>query len=157
MCWGYNVQIIQDDLTGAEIQTLLQSHLTEAYENSPADAVFALDLSELQTPEINFWTIWQDGELLGCGALKKLGGSHGEIKSMRTADHALGKGVASKMLIHIIEQAKLSGLERLSLETGENEAYAPARNLYEKFGFKTCGPFADYKENQFSIFMTLDL
>lgn len=151
------MQIIQDDLTGTEIQSLLQSHLTEAYENSPADAVFALDLSELQTPEINFWTIWQDGKLLGCGALKKLDNAHGEIKSMRTDERALGKGVASKMLIHIIEQAKLSGFTGLSLETGENEAYAPARNLYKKFGFKTCGPFADYKENAFSVFMTLEL
>lgn len=151
------MRIRQDDLTGPEIQQLLNAHLADAYDNSPSDSVFALDISELLKPEITFWTIWQGKQLLGCGALKQLSKTHGEIKSMRTDENALGRGVGSAMLTHIIEQSKLHGHERLSLETGENEPYAAARALYSKFGFEICGPFADYKLNAFSVFMTREL
>lgn len=149
--------IRKDDLSGPEIQTLLKNHLEDAYKNSPADSVFALDISALQGPGIAFWSVWEDSALLGCGALKQLSKTHGEVKSMRTDNAALGRGVGSLMLAHIIAQAKARGMAQLSLETGENEAYAPARFLYQKFGFEICGPFADYKKHTFSIFMTLGL
>ena len=151
------MHIRTDDLSGVDIQTLLHEHLADAYKNSPPDSVYALDLSELQKPDISFWSVWEDNVLLGCGALKELGPSHGEIKSMRTTEAALKRGVGSMMVAHIIEQARARGYERLSLETGSNEPYAPARGLYTKFGFKKCGPFADYKDGTFSLFMKLDL
>ena len=151
------MEIREDDLQGAEIQALLHDHLADAYKNSPPDSVYALDLTELRKPDISFWSIWEDGVLLGCGALKQLDKTHGEIKSMRTAEAALKRGVGSKMLAHIIAQAKLRGYTRLSLETGDNEPYAPARALYAKFGFEYCGPFAEYEDGDFSLFMSLRL
>lgn len=149
--------IRKDDLSGPEIQALLREHLEDAYKNSPPDSVYALDLSELRKPDIDFWSVWEDNVLLGCGALKELGATHGEIKSMRTTEAALKRGVGSMMVLHIIEQAKARGFVRLSLETGSNEPYAPARGLYAKFGFEECGPFADYEDGAFSLYMTLDL
>jgi len=154
---AHKMEIRTDDLSGRNIRALLERHLADAYSNSPADCVFALPIDALKEPNITFWSIWKNSELLGCGALKQLTNTHGEIKSMRTANTALGRGVGSKMLAHIIKAAKTRGMARLSLETGENEAYAQARALYTKFGFEVCGPFADYKESAFSVFMTLDL
>ena len=152
-----NMQIRDDDLSGPEIRALLKFHLADAFDNSPPDSVFALDITALQGTDISFWTIWEDGILLGCGALKQLTKTHGEIKSMRTASTAFGRGVGSKVLTHIIAEAKSRGMTRLSLETGENEAYAPARALYAKFDFKACGPFANYPAGDFSVFMDLNL
>ncbi len=151
------MQIRDDDLSGPEIRALLKFHLADAFDNSPPDSVFALDITALQGPDISFWSIWEDGTLLGCGALKQLAKTHGEIKSMRTVSTAFGRGFGSKMLAHIIAEAKSRGMTRLNLETGETEAYGPARALYAKFGFEICGPFADYKENAFSVFMSLKL
>ena len=151
------MHIRTDDLSGVEIQALLHEHLADAYKNSPPDSVYALDLSELQKPDISFWSVWEDNVLLGCGALKELDPSHGEIKSMRTTEAALKRGVGSLMVAYIIEQARARGYERLSLETGSNEPYAPARGLYTKFSFEKCGPFSDYKDGTFSLFMKLDL
>lgn len=149
--------IREDDLSGEEIQNLLREHLEDAYRNSPPDSVYALDLTELQKSDISFWSVWEDDVLLGCGALKELDSSHGEIKSMRTTDAALKRGVGSKMLTHIIERARARGYRHLSLETGSNEPYVPARALYTKFGFQECGPFAGYEDGTFSLFMTLVL
>lgn len=151
------MQILEDDLSGAEIQALLRAHVEDAYKNSPRHSVFALDLTELRKPDIRFWSVWEDGVLLGCGALKELDKTHGEIKSMRTTSTALKRGVGSKVLAYIIEQAKKSGYKRLSLETGNNQPYAPARALYAKYGFKYCDPFADYEDGEFSLFMSLEL
>jgi putative acetyltransferase len=149
--------IREDNLMGAEIKSLLRGHLEDAYKHSPPDSVYALDLAELREPDISFWSVWANNALLGCGALKELSKTHGEIKSMRTSSAAFKRGVGSMMVSHIIEQAKTRGYKRLSLETGSNEPYAPARALYTKFGFKKCGPFADYEDNAFSLFMTLPL
>ncbi len=151
------MQIKTDDLSGSQIQALLREHLADAYRNSPPESVYALDLAGLQKPDITFWTVWDKNLLLGYGALKELDATHGEIKSMRTTSFALRRGVAKVMLTHIIQQAKTRGYKRLSLETGNNTPYAPARALYAKFGFKNCGPFADYTDNAFSVFMTLKL
>jgi putative acetyltransferase len=143
-----------DDLTGPEIRALLQEHLRNMHELSPPESVHALDLHALRTPEITFWTAWDGGELLGCGALKALDGDHAEVKSMRTANAHRRKGVARAMLEHIIAQARRRGYRRLSLETGSAAPFAPARTLYESFGFTYCGPFGDYVEDPNSVFLT---
>src|SRR5215813_6570161 len=147
-----NIRI--DDLHGPEIHALLEEHLRNMHEISPPESVHALDLSSLRQPDITFWTAWSDGQLLGCGALKELDTSHGEIKSMRTAQTQRRKGVGRAMLEHIISEARTRSYQRLSLETGSMDAFAPARSLYASFGFTYCGPFAEYSEDPNSVFMT---
>lgn len=151
------MKIIVDDLTGLEIAKLLATHLQSLSALSPPESMHALDLSALRTPGITFWSIWDGEELAGCGALKELNREHAEIKSMRTAAGHLRKGVASRMLEHIIQEARRRKYRRLSLETGSMVAFEPARRLYEKFGFKCCGPFLGYVEDPNSVFMTLEL
>src|SRR5215212_4914070 len=146
-----------DDLSGPEIQELLQEHLRNMFLHSPPESVHALDLDALRKPDITFWSAWQDDDLMGCGALKELEPAHGEIKSMRTVSRHLRRGVAARMLSHILDVAKERAYRRLSLETGSMEAFAPARSLYSRFGFTECGPFADYREDPYSVFMTKEL
>lgn len=146
-----------DDLSGPEILQLLRDHLQSMYQHSPPESVHALDVESLRQPGITFWTIWQDSELMGCGALKELDPTHGEIKSMRTVTAHLRKGVAAAMMVHILEEARRRNYRRLSLETGSMEVFAPARSLYTRFGFKFCSPFAEYVEDPFSVFMTREL
>lgn len=146
--------IRRDDLRGPEIVAFLEEHLKEMYAVSPPESVHALDLDGLRKPEITFWAAWDGDLLVGCGALKELDSTHGEIKSMRTAAAYRGRGVASAMLAHIVEETVTRGYERLSLETGSEEFFAPARALYEKFGFVVCEPFADYWADPNSYFMT---
>ena len=149
--------IRRDDLNGPEIAELLQTHLDDAARHSPRESVHALDLEGLRVPEITFWSVWSGGTLLGCGALKELSPVHGEIKSMHTASVHRGKGVAARLLTHILNEAKARSYQRLSLETGSMAAFAPARALYTRFGFETCAPFAGYRDDPNSVFMTLDL
>jgi putative acetyltransferase len=151
------VLIRQDDLRGPEIAELLRVHLASARKHSPPESVHALDFEALRAPEITFWTLWDGPDLLGCGALKELDPSHGEIKSMHTAEACRRRGVAARILAHIIGEARSRGYRRLSLETGSPAAFAPARALYARFGFVICGPFANYREDPYSVFMTLDL
>jgi putative acetyltransferase len=152
---GFLLRIKIDDLTHPKVAALLQAHLDDMYATSPAESVHALDLEKLRKPEITFWTAWQQHDLLGCGALKNVSTQHAEIKSMRTARQHLRKGVAAKILEHIIQQAKVRGLHRLSLETGSQSFFQPAIKLYETYGFEFCEPFADYKADPNSKFMTL--
>src|SRR3970282_948090 len=133
-----------DDPRGAEIASMLREHLRSVAVHSPPESIHALDIDALCPPQITFWAAWEERELLGCGALLELDRRHGEIKSMRTAAAHLRKGVASKILEHIIEEAKRLSYTRLSLETGSMEAFAPARALYTSFGFLFCEPFASY-------------
>ncbi len=146
-----------DDLTGPEIAALLEEHINDMKAISPPESKHALDLEGLRQPDITFWTIWEDDKLAGCGALKELDTHHAEIKSMRTARSFVRRGVATKMLNHILEEAKGRGYKRLSLETGSMEYFKPAHQLYASFGFTTCEPFADYKLDPNSIFMTREL
>ncbi|HEY8244959.1 MAG TPA: GNAT family N-acetyltransferase [Casimicrobiaceae bacterium] len=146
--------IRDDDLTGPEIRALLEEHLAHMRRVSPPCSVHALDLERLRRPEITFWTAWSDGALAGCGALKALDARHGEIKSMRTASTHLRRGVARRMLTHILAEATRRGYARLSLETGSMDAFIPARTLYARHGFTTCPPFADYAEDPNSVYMT---
>ena len=124
---------------------------------SPPDSVHALDHAALSGPGIIFWTAREDSELLGCAALKELQPGQGEIKSMRTAAHARGRGIATLLLTQILAEARRSGYQRLYLETGTQEFFAPARRLYHRHGFTLCPPFADYVLDPHSVFMTLEL
>lgn len=151
------MEIKIDDLCGSEIAELLEEHIREMNFVSPPGSKHALDLEELRKPEIIFWTVWDEGCLIGCGAIKKLDADHAEIKSMRTCVSYREKGVASMLLQHILKEAKLQGYQRISLETGSMPFFVPARNLYTKYGFKHCAPFSTYKEDPNSIFMTRDL
>lgn len=151
------MKIRVDDLTGAEIAELLEQHIRDMRAISPPESKHALDLNGLRQPEITFWTIWDENSLAGCAALKELDSSHAEIKSMRTAPAHRNQGVAKMLLGHIIDEAKKRNYRRLSLETGAMPFFAPARQLYLKFGFVYCGPFAEYREDPNSMFMTREL
>ncbi|WP_397536513.1 GNAT family N-acetyltransferase [Rummeliibacillus pycnus] len=151
------MKIKVDDLSSVEVAELIGGHLQNMALHSPLESIHALGLEELKKPEITFWSAWEQDELVGCGALKELDSSHGEIKSMKTSPLHLRKGVAKKILQHIIEEAKMRSYERLSLETGSMATFDPARHLYEKFEFQYCKPFADYKEDPNSVFMTKEL
>ncbi|MGW4533311.1 GNAT family N-acetyltransferase [Nocardia sp. NPDC004340] len=148
------MRIVVDDLTGPEVIGLLEAHVAEMLANSPEESMHALDVAALRKPEITFWTAWDGTELAGCGAIKELDPTHGEIKSMRTTPGYRGRGVASQLLRHILAEAGARGYARLSLETGSSEFYRPAVRLYERYGFEHCGPFADYAEDPHSVFMT---
>ena len=151
------VKIRVDDLTGAEIATLLEEHLAGMYEHSPPESVHALPIQKLRSPDVTFWSVWDNGQLLGCGALKELSSEHGEIKSMRTVGTHMRKGVGRAMLNHIIGVAKRRGYGRVSLETGSMAAFQPARQLYEQAGFTYCEPFGAYIDDSNSVFMTMKL
>jgi putative acetyltransferase len=143
-----------DDLRGDEIRGLLSEHLASALEHSPPESVHALDVDGLRQPAVTFWSAWQDGELVGCCALKELAHDHGELKSMRTVDAHQRRGVGAALLEHLFAQSRARGYRRLSLETGSMAAFAPARALYARFGFEDCPPFADYVADPYSVFMT---
>lgn len=151
------MHICIDNLTSPEIADLLNEHLKDMYAASPAESVHALDLDKLRKPEITFWSALDEEHLLGCGALKELDPTHGEIKSMRSANRFRGTGVGKKMLEHILAVAKERNYQRVSLETGSVDFFTPARKLYERYGFECCGPFGDYKEDPYSVFMTKEL
>jgi putative acetyltransferase len=151
------MRIELDDLSRTVVHELLGEHLQSMHALSPACSVHALDLEKLRQPNITFWTVWECSELLGCGALKELDQFHGEVKSMRTGKAHLRKGVARRVLAEIIKTARERGYTRLSLETGSGTAFQPAHRLYLSTGFALCGPFADYKEDGFSVCMTMQL
>ena len=151
------MRIDTGDLANPAVISLLGEHLEGMAQHSPPESIHALDIEELKTPGISFWTIWDGNDLCGCGALKELDPLHGEIKSMRTAAAHLRKGVGARMLRHIIDESRRRGYSRLSLETGSGPGFDAAHALYEKFGFTYCGPFAGYREDPFSRFMTLEL
>ncbi len=146
-----------DDLTRPQVLALLNEHLTNMYELSPPESVHALDVSKLRGSDITFWTVWEDGKLLGCGALKELSPTHGEVKSMRTPQQMRRRGAGRAVLTHIVGVARERAYRLLSLETGSAEAFLPAQKLYESFGFGYCGPFGAYKDDPNSVFMELRL
>ena len=151
------MRIEVDDLSRPEVHALLEEHLANMHELSPAEYVFALDLCELQAADITFWTVWSDERLVGCGALKEHSPTHGEVKSMRTRVSARGLGAGRLVLKHIIAVARQRGYARLSLETGTHAAFAPAHSLYRSLGFEVSGPFGNYVPNEHSVFMSLQL
>lgn len=151
------MQIRAGELDHPEVIVLLREHLQGMAQLSPPESIHALDLDGLRRPEISFWSAWQDGQLLGCGALKQLDAEHGEIKSMRTVSRHLRKGVAAALLDHLIDEAGRRAYRRLSLETGSMDGFEPARRLYARFGFEPCEPFADYVDDPNSVFMSKHL
>jgi putative acetyltransferase len=148
------MQIVVDDLSGPQIAAFLEEHVLDMRAITPLESKHALDLDGLRRPDVTFWSVLDGDTLVGCGAIKGLDDGHAEVKSMRTAADRRGTGVASRLLAHILAEAKRQGFSRLSLETGATEPFRPARRLYEKFGFEYCGPFADYRLDPLSVFMT---
>lgn len=146
-----------DDLTHPQVISLLQEHLDDMYATSPPECVHALDVEKLKAPQITFYSAWQNDTLFGVVALNEHDNVLGEIKSMRTTKAARNQGVASKLLSHLFAEATNRGYHRISLETGSQDYFIPARTLYEKHGFNYCGPFADYKDDPNSKFMTKEL
>lgn len=148
------VKIVVDDLSGPEIAEFLEDHVRQLRTISPPESKHALDLDGLRRPEITFWTVLDGDTIVGCGALNRLDATHAEVKSMRTRPARTRGGIASLLLRHIIDEATRMGFRRLSLETGSAEFFRPARGLYEKFGFTYCEPFAGYRPDPNSAFMT---
>ena len=151
------IRIIQGDFSDPRVVDLLHLHLTRARAETAPGSAHALDLTALQSPDISFWTIWEDETLLGVGALKRLSADHGEVKSMYTVQSLRRRGAGSAMLRHIIATARGRGMSRLSLETGSWDYFRPAREFYRRHGFVECPPFADYVLDPNSVFMSLDL
>jgi len=151
------MEIVKGDLDDPKIVALLEHHIVSAREVTDPGSAHALDVAGLKAPDVEFWAIWRDGEPLAVGALKRLDATHGEVKSMHTARTARRSGAGSAMLRHIIAAARAHGLARLSLETGSMAYFDPAVAMYRKHGFTNCPPFAGYREDPNSLYLTLEL
>lgn len=149
--------IAVDDPRAPDVTALLGTHLALMNAQSPPEEVHALDVEALTDPAVTFVSYRIEGELFAIGALKDLGGGHGEIKSMHTSAAARGRGIGSALVVHLVDLARQRGLTRVSLETGTPEEFAPARALYARHGFTECGPFGGYVLSPWSTFMTLSL
>jgi len=150
-------EIRVNDLGATEVIELLSEHLRSLGAVSPPGSCHALNVDKLRAPGVTFWTVWDGDHLLGCGALKELDPGHGEVKSMRTANAHLRRGAASVVLEHIVGVARRRGYKKLSLETGAGGYFAAAHGLYKKFGFRDCAAFGDYRPDENSRFMTMEL
>lgn len=150
-------EVRSGDFDDAQLISLLEHHVREALANSPPGLAFVLDISKLQTPDIDFITIWQRETLVGMGALKHLSDEQCEVKSMRTHPDHLRKGVARFVLNTLISMARERGYSQISLETGTTDAFAPANELYRQFGFVLGDVFGDYVVSDFNIYYHLDL
>ncbi|HEU5475338.1 MAG TPA: GNAT family N-acetyltransferase [Actinophytocola sp.] len=148
------MRIVVDDLSGTEIAEFLNEHVREMLSITPPESKHALDLDGLRRPEVTFWSMMDGDVLVGCGAIKRLDAEHAELKSMRTATTRKRGGIASRLLEHILAEARRMGFTRISLETGSADFFRPARSLYEKYGFGYCEPFGDYRLDPHSVFMT---
>ena len=146
-----------DDLSGEPTRALIEQHLRAMQGSSPPESFHAFSVDRLRHPDVTFWSAWVRDEIGGCGALKRLDSVRGEIKSMRVADKFLGRGIGRAILQHLLAEARRSGFSSLWLETGSADIFMPALKLYESAGFVRCGPFEDYVEDPFSVFMTLKL
>ncbi len=146
-----------DPLTDERVVALIQEHVADMAAASPPESCHALGLEALRHPHVTVWTAWDGTDLLGCGALHELDAVHGEVKSMRTVASQRRRGVAAAILAQMLEEARRRGYRRLSLETGAQAVFAPARALYAHFGFRVTGPFGAYRPDPNSVFMTLEL
>lgn len=151
------MDIRTDDLTDPRVHALLTEHLQSMHAVTPREHVHALDLRGLQAPDITFVTAWDGDTLLGCGAMRQLSATHGELKSMRTPNALRRRGAGRAILDHLLQLARSRGYTRVSLETGTHAAFVPALTLYRSAGFRPCGPFGDYRASHDSQFLTLDL
>tara|TARA_B100001250_G_scaffold124565_1_gene105877 strand:- start:2999 stop:3454 length:456 start_codon:yes stop_codon:yes gene_type:complete len=148
---------IENNYDHPQVNDLLKKHFIELRSVSPEGSAHVLDIPGLKIPSIKFWSLWNENELIGCGALKFLDKEHGEFKSIRVADKFRGKGMGEKIISHLIDQAKEIGIKKLSIETGAGNFFKPARKLFQKFGFKSCKPFAHYKEDPNSCYFNLEM
>jgi putative acetyltransferase len=151
------MDIRRGDLSDERILALLRYHFEKCHEVTPPGSAHVFDVSRLKAPEIDFWAAWDGEELLGVGAMKPLDAVHGEVKSMHTAETARRRGVGGAILRHIVSTSRERGLTRLSLETGSFAYFEPAVALYRAHGFVDCPPFADYRPDPNSVFLTLSL
>ena len=154
MSWTFH----EGELDRDDVRALLALHFDEMTAGSPPSSCHVLPVEALNDPAIRFFTLREEGgTLLGCGALKRLADDHGELKSMRTADAAPGRGVGSAMLDHLTRAARAMGMTQLSLETGNSPLFAAANRLYQSEGFARCGPFAGYRPTDFTTFYTREI
>ncbi|WP_203992074.1 GNAT family N-acetyltransferase [Sphaerisporangium rufum] len=151
------MRIVVDDLSGPGIAAFLAEHIEQMRAITPLESKHALDLAGLRRPEVTFWSVLDGDAVVGCGAVQRLDDRHAELKSMRSAPARTRAGIASRLLEHILAEAKGMGFTRLSLETGSADFFLPARRLYEKFGFDYCEPFAGYRLDPHSVYMTRTL
>ena len=145
---------IEGNFDNPEVHQLLIKHFIELRSASPEGSTHVLDIPGLQIPSIKFWSLWQNNLLMGCGALKFLDTEHGEFKSIRIHDKFRKKGYGIDVINHLINEAKKLNITRLSIETGSGEFFAPARKLFNNCGFKPCPPFAHYKKDVNSLYLT---
>tara|TARA_Y100000022_G_scaffold194112_1_gene198077 strand:+ start:406 stop:873 length:468 start_codon:yes stop_codon:yes gene_type:complete len=145
---------IEGNFDHIEVNQLLKKHFKELRAASPEGSAHVLDIPGLMIPSIKFWSLWEESQLMGCGALKFLEKNHGEFKSIRIHDDFRGKGYGEKIINHLINEAKKLNINRISIETGSGDFFAPARKLFENCGFKPCPPFAHYKEDVNSLYLT---
>ncbi len=145
---------VEGNFDDPEVNELLTKHFIELRAASPKGSAHVLDIPGLKIPSIKFWSLWKKEELLGCGALKFLENEHGEFKSIRIHDNFRNKSNGSKLINHLIEEAKNLGIKRISIETGAGKFFEPARKLFKRCNFKLCEPFAHYKKDKNSIYLT---
>ena len=148
---------IEGNFDNSEVNELLLYHFKELRSVSPEGSTHVLDIPGLKDPSIKFWSIWEDSKLVGCGAIKLFDQKHGEFKSIRVTNEFRKKGYGEKILKHLLIKAKNLNLRKLSIATGSGEFFKPARELFQKIGFKKCPPFAHYKEDPNSCYMNLDI
>ena len=147
---------IENNFDDPKVNELLNKHFFELRSVSPEGSTHVLDIPGLKDPSIRFWSLWENDEQIGCGAIKIFDNNHGEFKSIRVADKFRKSGVGEKIISHLIDRAKQIGIKKLSIETGAGDFFLPARKLFKKFGFISCKPFAHYKEDPNSRYYTLD-
>ena len=148
---------IENNFDEPQVNELLTKHFIELRSVSPPGSTHVLDIPGLKDPTIRFWSFWDVGNLVGCGALKLFDKDHGEFKSIRVVDKFRKNGMGEKIISHLIDQAKQIGIKKISIETGSGEFFIPARKLFKKFGFKECKPFAHYKEDPNSCYYSLNI
>jgi len=148
---------IENNFDDPQVNELLVNHFIELRSVSPEGSTHVLDIPGLKDPSIKFWSLWENEKLVGCGALKFLDEGHGEFKSIRIADKYRRKGLGTKIIDHLISEAKKLNIKKLSIETGSGSYFEPARKLFLKCGFKSCEPFAHYKKDPNSCYYSLEL
>ena len=146
---------IEGNFDNPEVNELLTKHFIELRAASPEGSAHVLDINGLKVPSIKFWSLWENDKLLGCGALKFLDNEHGEFKSIRIHDNFREQGYGIKVINHLINKAKILKIKKISIETGAGNFFIPARKLFKKTGFDVCEPFAHYKEDVNSVYLTM--
>ena len=145
---------IEGNFDNSEVNELLTKHFIELRAASPEGSAHVLDIPGLKVPSIKFWSMWENTKLMGCGALKFLNDNHGEFKSIRVHDEFRNKGYGIKIIKHLINEAKKLNIKRISIETGAGDFFKPARKLFQKCDFELCEPFAHYKDDVNSLYLT---